>query len=64
VVTTGAWEKGWALSKKRLVYWLVYLGKDEVVRCIPYSGKKYEVGEGWGRAGEKLGKNLEVNLAI
>ena len=51
----GRGRKGWALREKRLVYWLVYSGKDEVVRCIPYSGKARmrlgKAGEGWGKAG-------------
>ena len=51
----GRGRKGWALREKRLVYWLVYMGKDEVVRCIPDSGKARmrlgKAGEGWGKAG-------------
>ena len=51
----GRGRKGWALREKRLVYWLVYSGRDEVVRCIPYSGKARmrlgKAGEGWGKAG-------------
>ena len=35
------------------MYWLVYSGKDEVVRWIMFFGQgKDEVGEGWGRLGK------------
>ena len=49
----GRGRKGWALREKRLVYWLVYSGKDEVVRWIMFFGQgKDEVGEGWRRMGK------------